>query len=113
SSFYFFVVESKRRHTRLVSDWSSDVCSSDLRARPSGRTSCTPCSRRTARCWARPTRRCPCRTRPSTCSWAATTACSARWRATAADRKSVAEGRRGQRGSGRREQHETEVLQQK
>src|SRR5258706_2473210 len=26
--FYFF--SSRRRHTRLVSDWSSDVCSSDL-----------------------------------------------------------------------------------
>src|SRR3989339_2178363 len=25
-----FVVSSRRRHTRLVSDWSSDVCSSDL-----------------------------------------------------------------------------------
>src|SRR5438046_4686797 len=34
-SFFFF--SSRRRHTRLVSDWSSDVCSSDLRparARP-------------------------------------------------------------------------------
>src|SRR5258706_4932089 len=27
SNFYF---TSRRRHTRLVSDWSSDVCSSDL-----------------------------------------------------------------------------------
>src|SRR5437016_9929192 len=27
-SFFF---SSRRRHTRLVSDWSSDVCSSDLR----------------------------------------------------------------------------------
>src|SRR5262249_61137695 len=25
-----FFVASRRRHTRLVSDWSSDVCSSDL-----------------------------------------------------------------------------------
>src|SRR5262249_58311854 len=25
-----FFVSSRRRHTRLVSDWSSDVCSSDL-----------------------------------------------------------------------------------
>src|SRR5262249_56603443 len=30
ASFFFF--SSRRRHTRLVSDWSSDVCSSDLRA---------------------------------------------------------------------------------
>src|SRR5262249_59172376 len=27
-----FFFASRRRHTRLVSDWSSDVCSSDLRA---------------------------------------------------------------------------------
>src|SRR5262249_58436138 len=27
----FFFFSSRRRHTRLVSDWSSDVCSSDLR----------------------------------------------------------------------------------
>src|SRR5262249_57184978 len=26
-----FFFSSRRRHTRLVSDWSSDVCSSDLR----------------------------------------------------------------------------------
>src|SRR5258706_10984940 len=28
---YCFFFSSRRRHTRLVSDWSSDVCSSDLR----------------------------------------------------------------------------------
>src|SRR5258706_10237031 len=28
--FAFFFFSSRRRHTRLVSDWSSDVCSSDL-----------------------------------------------------------------------------------
>src|SRR5438046_8279384 len=28
-----FFFSSRRRHTRLVSDWSSDVCSSDLEAR--------------------------------------------------------------------------------
>src|SRR5437016_10393864 len=27
----FFFFSSRRRHTRLVSDWSSDVCSSDLK----------------------------------------------------------------------------------
>src|SRR5262249_59475686 len=27
-----FFFSSRRRHTRLVSDWSSDVCSSDLNA---------------------------------------------------------------------------------
>src|SRR5262249_59759645 len=30
-SFFF---SSRRRHTRLVSDWSSDVCSSDLKRSP-------------------------------------------------------------------------------
>src|SRR5438093_2970148 len=30
----FFFFSSRRRHTRLVSDWSSDVCSSDLPAHP-------------------------------------------------------------------------------
>src|SRR5262249_58918300 len=28
---FCFFFSSRRRHTRLVSDWSSDVCSSDLR----------------------------------------------------------------------------------
>src|SRR5438093_1919207 len=28
-----FLLSSRRRHTRLVSDWSSDVCSSDLQGR--------------------------------------------------------------------------------
>src|SRR5438046_8107801 len=27
---YYFFFTSRRRHTKLVSDWSSDVCSSDL-----------------------------------------------------------------------------------
>src|SRR5438046_6570058 len=36
-SFSFFFFSSRRRHTRLVSDWSSDVCSSDLSASPSPR----------------------------------------------------------------------------
>src|SRR5436853_1472227 len=29
----FFFFSSRRRHTRCLSDWSSDVCSSDLLAR--------------------------------------------------------------------------------
>src|SRR5215213_1259487 len=28
--YVYFFFSSRRRHTRLVSDWSSDVCSSDL-----------------------------------------------------------------------------------
>src|SRR5438045_5613590 len=31
-SFFFFFFSSRRRHTRCLSDWSSDVCSSDLRS---------------------------------------------------------------------------------
>src|SRR6266496_333702 len=29
---FFFFVSSRRRHTRSLRDWSSDVCSSDLEA---------------------------------------------------------------------------------
>src|SRR6267142_167087 len=32
----FFFFSSRRRHTRLTCDWSSDVCSSDLGRRPGG-----------------------------------------------------------------------------
>src|SRR2546430_3364147 len=32
--FFFFFFSSRRRHTRFDCDWSSDVCSSDLRRRP-------------------------------------------------------------------------------
>src|SRR5437762_6948175 len=28
--FYIFFFSSRRRHTRYIGDWSSDVCSSDL-----------------------------------------------------------------------------------
>src|SRR5438874_3043169 len=31
SLFFFFFFSSRRRHTRSLRDWSSDVCSSDLR----------------------------------------------------------------------------------
>src|ERR1035438_10718827 len=30
---FFFFFSSRRRHTRCLSDWSSDVCSSDLHSR--------------------------------------------------------------------------------
>src|SRR5690625_7656524 len=33
-AFAFFFFSSRRRHTRWPRDWSSDVCSSDLDARP-------------------------------------------------------------------------------
>src|SRR5690606_35537770 len=31
-SYWFFFFSSRRRHTRFSRDWSSDVCSSDLKA---------------------------------------------------------------------------------
>src|SRR6266566_4918625 len=34
-SMRFFFFSSRRRHTRLQGDWSSDVCSSDLRSEDS------------------------------------------------------------------------------
>src|SRR6478735_11866632 len=43
--FYFFF-SSRRRHTRLQGDWSSDVCSSDLRRRRRLRPGQGSCSRR-------------------------------------------------------------------
>src|SRR3989454_4713826 len=33
--YWFFFFSSRRRHTRLQGDWSSDVCSSDLAPAPS------------------------------------------------------------------------------
>src|SRR5262245_64786900 len=36
--FVFFFFSSRRRHTRCLSDWSSDVCSSDLVAVVAGRS---------------------------------------------------------------------------
>src|SRR5205807_7621390 len=33
---FFFFFSSRRRHTRLQGDWSSDVCSSDLRVNRTG-----------------------------------------------------------------------------
>src|SRR5438046_10477343 len=39
---FFFFFSSRRRHTRLVSDWSSDVCSSDLSAPGRSRRVQTP-----------------------------------------------------------------------
>src|SRR5256885_12610749 len=33
---FFFFFSSRRRHTRLQGDWSSDVCSSDLRSAADG-----------------------------------------------------------------------------
>src|SRR5256886_11558377 len=34
SCFVFFFFSSRRRHTRFDCDWSSDVCSSDLKRQP-------------------------------------------------------------------------------
>src|SRR3712207_8910456 len=37
ASMFFFFFSSRRRHTRYWRDWSSDVCSSDLRSLYGGR----------------------------------------------------------------------------
>src|SRR5262245_64568265 len=34
---YFFFFSSRRRHTRCLSNWSSDVCSSDLKVEADGK----------------------------------------------------------------------------
>src|ERR1039458_6084784 len=46
-----FFFSSRRRHTRCLSDWSSDVCSSDLVGKNSPMRCGDPCSPRTGRCW--------------------------------------------------------------
>src|SRR5438874_13795818 len=59
----FFFFSSRRRHTRSLRDWSSDVCSSDLLARPGqARDKAAPdrigCEGKNDRnCWARLFRR--------------------------------------------------------
>src|SRR5699024_12083099 len=35
---FFFFFSSRRRHTRSKRDWSSDVCSSDLKTKRDGKT---------------------------------------------------------------------------
>src|SRR5262249_57072670 len=44
-----FFFSSRRRHTRLVSDWSSDVCSSDLSPTLRRLQRCAPARLRTIR----------------------------------------------------------------
>src|SRR6266446_7196843 len=46
---YFFFFSSRRRHTRLQGDWSSDVCSSDLHALRLGSLSTCPTTPLSAR----------------------------------------------------------------
>src|SRR5262245_62356728 len=41
---FFFFFSSRRRHTRCLSDWSSDVCSSDLMLGPGWKEGCVGCS---------------------------------------------------------------------
>src|SRR5437899_6342450 len=57
---YFFFFSSRRRHTRCLSDWSSDVCSSDLQgaAAPRG---CPPPWRATSCAAPPPAPASPCR----------------------------------------------------
>src|SRR5437764_15345678 len=41
-SLFVFFFSSRRRHTRYIGDWSSDVCSSDLRRENEKGADCTP-----------------------------------------------------------------------
>src|ERR1035438_10811733 len=41
---FFFFFSSRRRHTRCLSDWSSDVCSSDLLDHSIWQYTGTPCN---------------------------------------------------------------------
>src|SRR5256885_10471409 len=45
----FFFFSSRRRHTRLQGDWSSDVCSSDLFSDPLGTTTQGGAEKKTSR----------------------------------------------------------------
>src|SRR5437762_9377942 len=47
-SYIFFFFSSRRRHTRYIGDWSSDVCSSDLWHSPMGAPGDHPCCSGTA-----------------------------------------------------------------
>src|SRR3989339_1760996 len=49
-----FLFSSRRRHTRLVSDWSSDVCSSDLAPEAGSSSTRRRCRRRTGSGRSRP-----------------------------------------------------------
>src|SRR2546429_4902879 len=97
SAWFFF--SSRRRHTRCSRDWSSDVCSSDLVARPivwlvrvnlpmncsvTARPRCTSCRAATLSSG---------RSNPSPSISTQTI--------TLEDRKSVVEGKRGDLGGGR------------
>src|SRR6266496_1759823 len=48
----FFFFSSRRRHTRSLRDWSSDVCSSDLQAVAGRRVTLTPIGDGMAELWA-------------------------------------------------------------
>src|SRR5436853_4760128 len=56
--FFFFFFSSRRRHTRCLSDWSSDVCSSDLCRRAPRPAAGRPCSGSPGPSSARWSRRC-------------------------------------------------------
>src|SRR5437588_1485630 len=72
--FFFFFFSSRRRHTRSLCDWSSDVCSSDLRTSSCGSS---PPPRARPSCWSgsRPSSR-PATRSSSTCPSPSTAAAS-------------------------------------
>src|SRR5690348_17674867 len=58
-NFFFFFFSSRRRHTRWTGDWSSDVCSSDLRFERTATKSSRDQTRPGTNPWLHGTDRCP------------------------------------------------------
>src|SRR2546430_6911975 len=95
---FFFFFSSRRRHTRFDCDWSSDVCSSDLRSGRSGIR-----GRRRSRFQARggARRRGRSRRPQSPMGRLPFSRIYRRWQGARADRESGGEGKRGDLGGGR------------
>src|SRR5436853_5009452 len=74
--FFFFFFSSRRRHTSCLSDWSSDVCSSDLGAWPPAPPPALPMGRSGCALWPSSTSR----RRRSSAKRRASLGSSANWR---------------------------------
>src|SRR5437879_13514244 len=92
---FFFFFSSRRRHTRYIGDWSSDVCSSDLVPKKDGNhwISHLALARISSNSGDFPTARSEERRVGKEC----------RWRGSAEQRKKRGRGREGSRGVRRRE----------
>src|SRR5262249_58418257 len=94
-----FFFSSRRRHTRLVSDWSSDVCSSDLGAGPARQAGPGHGAGQRRHASVRPAG--ATRTVASAARCQQRTVAGGGGRRPGTDRKSGVEGKRGERGGGR------------